>query len=103
MYAVIDAKTVPTLEFKEEAQALLAQLMLDNPEADWHLVGTVVPTDDNALERLYALTHQLLRVSKINPMHLKMELTNIVGDKTEYSALRIMHDARTKIDEGYLK
>lgn len=99
MYAVIDLKQVPAFDDKMQAFMSHADLVTNNPEANWHVMGTVSPSDDNALERLYALCDQLLRVSKINPIHLEMVLENIVGDKVTYTAARIMIDARSKLDE----
>jgi hypothetical protein len=100
MYTVIDAKQVPACESAEDAHALQAQLAIDNPEGDWVVVGrATLQTDDNALERLYALAHQLLSVSKIDPFGLTMEITNLVGDKMTFTAARVMHDARSKLDQ----
>lgn len=100
MYSVVDFNTVPKIETKEQAFVCLDELRLNNPDADWHPVGTVIETNDNdVLERLYALCHQLLAVSRINPVKLEMKLTNLLGEETTYTAARIMIDARAKLDE----
>lgn len=100
MYSVIDLSAVPQKADRSEAVDLKRELVLANPEADWQLVSTIpeVEPDNNALERLYALCHQLLTVSKINPVKLEMKLTNILGEETTYTAARIMIDARAQLD-----
>lgn len=102
MYSVIDLSAVPQKTDRAEAVDLKRELALANPLADWAVVSTISeiePDPEDALERLYALCHQLLTVSKINPVKLEMKLTNLLGEETSYTAARIMIDARAKLDE----
>lgn len=99
MYSVIDSTNIPTLDDKDEAFALFEQLKTDNPDVPWLVVASTTQSDHNAIERMYALCHQLLTVSKIDPFKLKMHMTDLVGQSHEYTAARIMHDARAKLDE----
>lgn len=99
MYSVIDSNNIPILDDKDEAFALLDQLKENNPDVPWLVVASTTQSDHNAMERLYALCHQLLTVSKINPFELRMSMTDLIGQSHEYTAARIMHDARAKLDE----
>lgn len=99
MYYVIDTRQLLAYSNAEEARTLRADLQRDNPDANWLIVHDLAPpAEPNALERLYALAHQLLRVSGIDPYGLKATFTNLIGEEQEFSAVRIMHDARAVLD-----
>lgn len=51
-----------------------------------------------SLERLYALAAQLLKAAP-NAFRVQMEQHNLDGTKTTYDAVRIMREARDRIDE----
>lgn len=99
MYYVIDTNSLMCVAVKEDAFVLREDLRRDNPDADWQVVTETAPSDaENALERLYALAHQLLTVSKINPLYLEMKLTNLLGEETTFTAMQIMNEARRALD-----
>lgn len=100
MYAVVDFKSQPSLQTnKEDALSLQTQLKQDNPDGDWQVMGNVGTGTVEVIERLYALTHQLLLISKIDPFKLQMCLTDLSNTEITYSAAMLMHDARSWLDD----
>lgn len=95
MYILIDPSEVPQFANLEDAIAERDRI------GTGEVFGTVESPGPEALERLYGLCGQLLKVSGINPMKLEMELTNLLGEETVVSAARIMVDARNFIDGAY--
>lgn len=97
MYIIADAKIASRFD-KEEALAEVAKLNRDKPGSDYKLY---VPAVDNApekLELLYGLTIQLLKVGKVNPIFIKIEKTNLLGETEEFTARQIINDARAYMD-----
>ena len=60
--------------------------------------GPVVEKTPEQLELLYALTLELLKVGKVNPLFIKMTRVGLLGDETEITALQVINDARAWID-----
>ena len=93
MYVVVNTATSTQHMDKEDAERVAAELGPD--------FAVYSPASDKTplqLELLYALTVQLLTVGKINPLFITVELTNLLGETTEYTARQIVNDARAWID-----
>lgn len=97
MYIVVDTTQQPTYADKAEAEA--ARLAMEREFGPGYAIYS--PASDKTpqqLELLYALTLQLLKVGKVNPLFIKVELTDLLGETTEITARQIINDARNWID-----
>ena len=83
---------------KDEAEAEIARLQALHPEKDYRLGVTVRPFNPDEFERLYAMAANMLTASQVNPMKISLRIENAIGEVVEWSAVRIMYDARTAID-----
>jgi hypothetical protein len=100
MYVVLDTKQLPTqLTSRFHAENLKAQLVIDNPEADWAIFVQACPMDANVLENLYALAALLLESSKLNPFKAELAIAGIDGQITNHSILSIMNTSRLFLDQ----
>lgn len=97
MYAIVDTAAPDLFALKDEAQAHADAKNAETP-GRFTVYG---PTSDNApikIELLYALVVQLLKVGKVNPMFITVEMTNLLGEVESISARQIVNDARAWID-----
>lgn len=96
MYHVIETQELPRYEYSDKAREALDRLREQHPDKAYTLVKQIAdePDTDDAFERLYALTIQLMDASGINPFNLQMKLTALDGQETEISAYNIIHQAR---------
>lgn len=99
MYMLVNAETANATPSRDDADEKLANIKQIDPATDWKLFSPVSESTPQSLERLYALTDYLLRVSKVDPTKLQMNLTNMVGDETTFTAMKVMIDARIQLDE----
>lgn len=65
---------------------------------DFQLFSPASDKVPEQLELLYALTIQLLTVGKVNPLFIKLELVNLLGEVREVTARQIVNDARAYLD-----
>ena len=97
-YFVIDSENIPSTDTRVEAEKLKEDLLRDNPEQDWQVVVKAEFTEDNPLEKLYALTANLLQMTGADPLRLGLELHNLDGSAEFISALQIMNQSRQWLD-----
>ena len=97
MYVVVDTTQQTTYADKAEAEAALAAMEREFGPG-YVLYSPASDKTPLQLELLYALTVQLLTVGKVNPLYITVELTNLLGETTEYTARKIVNDARAWID-----
>lgn len=97
MYIIANA-TVASRFDKEEAEAEVAKLNRDNPGSEYKLYVPVVAKTPEKLELLYGLTLQLLKVGKINPLNITLEIINLLGEVETITARQVINDARAWID-----
>ena len=92
MYIIADSTTASRYD-KDEALAEVAKL-----GPNYKLYVPAVENAPEKLELLYGLTLQLLKVGKVNPLFIKVEKTNLLGDTEEFTARQIINDARAYMD-----
>jgi len=92
MYIIADS-TIASRYDKDEALAEVAKL-----GPNYKLYVPAVENAPEKLELLYGLTLQLLKVGKVNPLFIKVEKTNLLGDTEELTARQIINDARAYMD-----
>lgn len=97
MYALIDTTKQHLYSDKEEAQASLTAHEREFGPG-FALYGPVVEKTPDQLELLYGLTLQLLKTGKINPVNIRLNITDLLGQETEITALKVINDARAWID-----
>ena len=91
MYILVDPSQAKLFADKEEAAAEAARLGL----TVYSPASNKVPEQ---LELLYALTIQLLKVGKVNPLYINVKLTDLLGQTREITARQIVNDARAYLD-----
>ncbi len=92
MYIIADS-TIASRYDKDEALAEVAKL-----GPNYKLYVPAVENAPEKLELLYGLTLQLLKVGKVNPLFIKVEKTNLLGETEELTARQIINDARAYMD-----
>ena len=92
MYIIADS-TIASRYDKDEALAEVAKL-----GPNYKLYVPAVENAPEKLELLYGLTLKLLQVGKVNPLFIKVEKTNLLGDTEEFTARQIINDARAYMD-----
>ena len=97
MYTIVDTKQATQYTDKEEAQAALTAMEREFGPG-YQLYGPVVEKTPEQLELLYALTLELLKIGKINPIFIKLTKIDLLGNETEITALQVINDARAWID-----
>ena len=65
-----------------------------------HCPALAPDATSESLELLYSLAIQLLKVGKVDPLHISVELTNLIGDTRTLTARQIVNDARIWIDNN---
>lgn len=101
MYALLnltDQHVVDTGTDKEELQDSLNRLKELNPQSNYQLFSPASDKTPLQLELLYSLVLELLKTGKVNPVFIKMTMTNLLGEEVEMTALQIINDARAWID-----
>lgn len=99
MYAVIDLNCVPVVKTRPEGERYLAALRHYNTDAKWQLMVGITEAPLEDLERLYALAHMMLTASGVNPMTVQMVVPQLDGSEQTISALSIMNNARSWLDQ----
>lgn len=97
MYIIANANVASRFD-KDEALAEVAKLNQSDPNGNYKLYVPAVENAPEKLELLYGLTLQLLKVGKVNPLFIKVEKTNLLGDTEEFTARQIINDARAVMD-----
>jgi len=92
MYIIADS-TIASRYDKDEALAEVAKL-----GPNYKLYVPAVENAPEKLELLYGLTLQLLKVGKVNPLFIKVEKTNLLGETEKLTARQIINDARAYMD-----
>ncbi len=92
MYIIADS-TIASRYDKDEALAEVAKL-----GPNYKLYVPAVENAPEKLELLYGLTLQLLKAGKVNPLFIKVEKTNLLGETEELTARQIINDARAYMD-----
>lgn len=92
MYIIANAAVASRFD-KDEALAEVAKL-----GPNYKLYVPAVENAPEKLELLYGLTLQLLKVGKVNPLFIKVEKTNLLGETEELTARQIINDARAYMD-----
>ena len=101
MYALLNTTLnhiVDTGTDKEELQDSLNRLKELNPQSNYQLFSPASDKTPLQLELLYSLVLELLKTGKVNPVFIKMTMTNLLGEEVEMTALQIINDARAWID-----
>lgn len=93
MYIIANPKQALVFTDKEEAVAEAAKT-----GPDFKVYSPASDKVPEQLELLYALTIQLLTVGKVNPLFIKLELVNLLGEVREVTARQIVNDARAYLD-----
>ena len=97
MYIIVDTTQQTTYTDKEEAQRALKDFETHFGPG-YQLYSPASDKVPEQLELLYALTVQLLTVGKVNPLFIKLELVNLLGEVREVTARQIVNDARAYLD-----
>lgn len=97
MYIIANANVASRFD-KDEALAEVAKLNQSDPNGNYKLYVPAVENAPEKLELLYGLTLKLLQVGKVNPLFIKVEKTNLLGDTEEFTARQIINDARAYMD-----
>lgn len=93
MYVIVDTLDYRVFTDKEEAQALAKEM-----GAPYRVFSPASDKTPLQLELLYSLVLELLKTGKVNPVFIKMTMTNLLGEEVEMTALQIINDARAWID-----
>lgn len=93
MYIIVDTTAFSAYNNKEEAQRVAAE-----KGPDYAVYSPASDKTPLQLELLYSLALELLQVGKVNPLFIKLEMTNLLGEVTELTARQIINDARNWID-----
>lgn len=98
-YIIVDCNNI-NAERKDRAgaEALLAQLKIDNVDADWQIYAQLQEISTNDLEALYALAALLLEPSKVDPFKTALSIAQMDGTMKEVSLASIMANARANLD-----
>lgn len=97
MYVIVDTKQQHQFADKEEAQAALTAMEREFGPG-YQLFSPASDKTPLQLELLYSLVLELLKTGKVNPVFIKMTMTNLLGEEVEMTALQIINDARAWID-----
>lgn len=97
MYVIVDTLQQHQYADKEEAQAALTAMEREFGPG-YRLFSTASDKTPLQLELLYSLVLELLKTGKVNPVFIKMTMTNLLGEEVEMTALQIINDARAWID-----
>ena len=103
MYAVINTtqKTLHATGLDKEAlETDIAQLKaISNDE--FVLYTPVGNATIETLELLYGLTVNLLKVGKVDPLFITLDITDLLGETKQITARQVVNDARFWLDSQH--